>query len=179
MRAAGKLAKETQAAKAFADESRAAGVHWSKATPYRMPRATTPGYQPSAYAKAMKTEMPQAEVVTDQAASQTSTMPGNELQSLIAELKANLGRTPQKAMPTAPTMPVSRPPLTSTNAGPTWTPKAYPTPTPGPVTKVPMGVSGNEFAGVQPYGPSTDLTAEELAASPEFWDMIASLSRGQ
>lgn len=45
----------------------------------------------------------------------------------------------------------------------------------GKVTRVPMGGThpgsiGNEYTGVQPYGPSTKLTPEESAVSGEFWD---------
>jgi hypothetical protein len=38
--------------------------------------------------------------------------------------------------------------------------------------RVPAGVSGDEFAGVQPYGPSTKLSPEEAAAEDEFWQQI-------
>jgi hypothetical protein len=49
-----------------------------------------------------------------------------------------------------------------------------------PVMKVPMGRSGSEYvtaAGekIQPYGPSTKLSAEEEAAAPEFWDRLMQL----
>lgn len=37
-------------------------------------------------------------------------------------------------------------------------------------TRVPRGVSGDEFAGVQPYGPSTKLTPEEALMEDEFWE---------
>lgn len=38
--------------------------------------------------------------------------------------------------------------------------------------RVPTGVGGDEFAGVQPYGKATELSPEEAAAEDEFWNEI-------
>jgi hypothetical protein len=53
----------------------------------------------------------------------------------------------------------------------TGVPKGQPGFPPG-VQKVAPGVGGDEFAGVQPYGPGTKLTPEEAAAEDEFWNNI-------
>ena len=40
----------------------------------------------------------------------------------------------------------------------------------GPVTRVPMGVSGDEYAGIKPFDKNNVLTAEEVGAEAEFWE---------
>jgi hypothetical protein len=41
-----------------------------------------------------------------------------------------------------------------------------------PVQRIAPGKVGDEFAGVQPYGPSTKLTPEEELLQEEFWESI-------
>lgn len=44
---------------------------------------------------------------------------------------------------------------------------------PGPkVQRVPMGVGGDEFAGVKPFSKENALTPEELALEDEFWETL-------